>query len=801
MNLSQQEILHRLGCGESIQRICAESGLDRTQFNDWWQQTIQSRVPAVDGTTLAAVTASVMVERDRWGIPHVFADNDTDLFFGFGVAVAQDRLFQLDYLRRKGSGRLSEVLGQNALPLDTIARTVGLHRIAAAEWQRLESRVRQLVESFTAGVNHVINDTAESPPIEFDLLDYRPEPWQPTDCLVIEGEFRWYLTGRLPVIALPELAKRVLGEGPLFDEFLLGEADDESILHPGDYGSSADAHDSEPVGHVMNDPDAANGSNNWVVSGKRTTTGQPLLASDPHIAFEAVSCWHEIHLSGGSFNVAGMSYVGIPAVMFGRNERVAWGITNNICSQRDLYQEQISPEHPGCFLYDGHWETERRLTEIIRIKDRDSVEKTIRFSRNGPIVDALLPAQAAQTGPVSLKWLGGYEGGWLTSLLDMDRTGSVAEFRQALRPWHVPTFAMVIADTAGSTAFQTAGRIPVRGELERGYRPGWDPAHQWQGLIPFESMPATVNPSRGWIASANNRLAPDDYPYKLSGCWSSGWRARRIRQMIEARTHLAPEDMRSMHQDTKSMRAVELVPKLVELLKNQADEQVRNAVELLREWNCCCDMHSGAATIFNVFFTQWCRNVVSHRFGTELVDLMSNAVSGCAGRLLAADPTDWFDGADRQQCIVNTFEEAVRLLTARFGSDQRKWTWDQLHRMPLKHVLSDRGDLGALLDHGGDGIRGDMVTVCNTGSGEDWAAATGAGYRLVSDLSVQPPVLMAIDAQSQSGHPGSPHYRDQMETWRAGNYHEVSLARHSIGDSCVTRLRIESISRACASES
>ncbi|MEO2033158.1 MAG: penicillin acylase family protein [Planctomycetaceae bacterium] len=791
MKFSERVLLQQLGGGSSIENVCKAAGIGRGQFDKWWQQTIRSRVPTADGSIAADLGAAVTIERDRWGIPHVFADNDADLFFGFGVAMAQDRLFQLDYLRRKGMGRLSEVLGEKALPLDTIARTVGLNRIAVEEWQQLELRVRQLVESFTAGINRVISETADAPPIEFDLLDYRPEPWQPTDCLVIESDFRWYLTGRLPVIAIPELAKRTLGDGMLLEEFLQGEADDESILHPGEYPPSAPADAREAVGHVMNDPDSAIGSNNWVLSGQRTSTGKPLLGSDPHIAFEAVSCWYEVHLSGGSFNVAGMSYVGIPAVMFGRNERVAWGITNNICSQRDIYQEQIDPKQPGCFLYDGRWEPERSLTEVIRVKDCDPIETTIRFSRNGPIVDELLPEEAKFTGPVSLKWLGAHGGGWLTAMLDMDRADTVANFRNALRPWQVPTFALVIADTGGSIALQTSGRIPIRGDLQRGYRRGWDPADQWQGLIPFESMPAVVDPPRGWIASANNRLAPDDFPWKLFGCWSSGWRATRIRQMIEARPHLSPDDMRTMHQDTKSLRAAELTPVLIPLLQNHSDGHVRDAVIALSEWNFCCDQESTATTVFNVFFTRWCHRVAAQRFDASAIDLISAAASGCAGRLLTADPAGWFDGADRERCIVETFEESIKLLIDRFGSDQRQWTWGQLHRMPLQHVLSNRGDLGELLDHGGVGVQGDMVTVCNTGSGAEWSAATGAGYRLVSDLSVQPPVLLAIDAQSQSGHPGSPHYSDQFDTWRSGNYHQIPLVRDSIGESCVTRLRIE----------
>ncbi|MCE9524688.1 MAG: penicillin acylase family protein, partial [Planctomycetales bacterium] len=505
MRLFDKDSLLRLGAGESIAALCRDLGIDRAEFDRRWQATIESRVPPNSGKVSAGVEAGVDIQRDRWGIPHIYARSDRDLYFGLGYAMAQDRLFQLDYLRRKGLGRLSEVLGKSGLELDIVARTVGLNRIAAAEWERLPDAVKEVLEAFSAGVNGLMEQSGDNLPIEFDLLGYRPEPWTPIDSLAIESEFRWYLTGRFPIIVMPELAKRQLGEGELYREYLLGEADDEPILWPGEYeprGKDPSPRKPEPVGQAVNDPHGAIGSNNWVLAGNRTTTGRPLLASDPHIAFEAVSCWYEAHLCGGSYNVAGMAYAGIPAIMFGRNEKVAWGITNNICSLRDLYQERTSPQHPGCFEYNGQWEPARELTEVIQVRGGDPVKKTVRFSRNGPVVDDILPVAAKATGPVTLKWLGSYQGGWLTALLGMGKANNVAEFRESVRPWHVPTFSLVVADVTGHIAFQSAGRIPLRKDLQRGYRKGWDPADQWQGLIPFEEMPHLIDPKRGWIATA-----------------------------------------------------------------------------------------------------------------------------------------------------------------------------------------------------------------------------------------------------------------------------------------------------------
>lgn len=786
MTLLDKESLRRLGAGESIAALCGDLAIDRTEFDRRWQRTIESHVPATIGKVSAGVKAQVEIQRDQWGIPHIHSGSDHDLYFGLGYAMAQDRLFQLDYLRRKGLGRLSEVLGKSGLEMDTVARTVGLNRIATAEWERLSAQVKSVLEAFAAGVNLLIEQSGDNLPIEFDLLDYRPEPWTPIDSLAIECEFRWYLTGRFPIIVMPELAKRQLGDGPLYREYLLAEADDEPILWPGEYqprGNGATERRPEPVGHAVNDPDGAIGSNNWVLAGSRTTTGRPLLASDPHIAFEAVSCWYEAHLCGGSYNVAGMAYAGIPAIMFGRNEKVAWGITNNICSLRDLYQERTSPQHPGCYEFDGQWEPARELTEVIHVRGADSVTKTIRFSRNGPVVDDVLPAAAKNTGPVTLKWLGSYQGGWLTSLLGMNRARNVAEFREAVRPWHVPTFSLVVADDQGTIAFQTAGRIPIRGNLQRGYRPGWDPAHQWQGLIPFEEMPHVIDPPRGWIATANNRVAPDDFPHLLFGCWSSGHRALRIRQMIEAQAKHSAHDMGRMHQDARSLRAAECVPPLVAALKASKDRRILAAAKLLEEWNFEVAADSVPAALFNVFYSHWCKAVAAERFTGPAAELMAQGVQSCASRLLAADPAGWFQRSDRQARIVETFAATLDELAGKLGPDMATWHWGRLHRLPLKHVLSSRGDLGQLLDHGGEAVRGDMGTVCNTGGGPDFTAASGAGYRLIADFSANPPTLLAIDGQSQSGHPGSPHYGDQFPDWQAGRYHEIPLRQEPATDS------------------
>ena len=396
MAIDSRRILHQLGRGESVDDVRAAAGLTEAEFEAWWNEELQRRLAVIDGRASGPVGAAVEIQRDASGLPHIYAETDTDLFVGYGYAMAQDRLFQMDYLRRRALGRLAEILGPEAFEYDLLVRTVGLHRIAADETARLPAETAARYEAFATGVNAFIEDCRDLPPIEFDLLDYRPEPWRPLDSIALLGEFRWYLTGRFPVIAVPELARRALGDGPLYRAFTTPEAIDETILHPGEYATAGSGTD--PVEPPLGGIDDGTGSNNWVVGPSRSASGGALVVSDPHIAFGAPCCWYQAHLVGGRFNVAGAGYAGAPGIIFGRNRRVAWGITNNISSQRDLYQERTDPAHPGAFLYDGKWEPARERVEAISVRGEGVREEVVRSSRNGPIVDDILPGFAQGTG-------------------------------------------------------------------------------------------------------------------------------------------------------------------------------------------------------------------------------------------------------------------------------------------------------------------------------------------------------------------------------------------------------------------
>ena len=785
MNLPEADILRRLGSGGSIESVYAAAGLPREGFEVWWRDQLASRLPDMAGSRRVAISSDVQILRDEWGIPHVLASQDQDLFFGYGFAMAQDRLWQLDYLRRKAMGRLAEILGQSELAQDVLVRTVGIPRLAAREVEMLPLGTLRRLEAFSQGINAAMGDCKGRLPIEFDLLGYDPEPWSPVDSVAIWSEFRWYLTGRLQAIAIPELAKRTLGKGPLYRAFLTPEIGDETIMPRGSYPARPSGV--EEVFDSGGVPDEGIGSNNWVVAGDHTVSGAPLLASDPHIAFGSVSCWYEVHLSAGRLNVAGAGYVGVPGIIFGRNERVAWGVTNNPCSQRDLYQEKTDPQHPGHFLYDGTWEPASEITERVAVKGSKPVNVTVHFSRNGPIVDHLLPPEVRETGPVSLRWLGETFSDEVSCMLAANQAGSCDEFRESLRNWRVPTWNLVFADVEGHIGYQCVGRIPIREGWDRGYRHGWDPSHRWQGFIPFEGMPKLADPQRGWVVTANNPNAPKDFPYPLSGTWPYGNRARRIREMIEEKETMSYEDFARMQLDLLSVRAREAVPGLTALLSEASEPRVRMAVAYLEAWDFKMEPGQVAPSIFSFFFHRWRKAVARERYHNDGDPVMVS--HGLSLDLLSEDRDGWFISTGREQAAQEAMVQALDDLEERLGSDMSGWAWGRVHVMELNHYLSGCGELKGLLSRRGEPVGGNETTPCSTGP--EYMAVGGSNYRLIADLADDPPGLRAVSASGESGHPGSPNYCDQFDEWLAGRYHYLPLDRERTEATARWRLQLK----------
>jgi penicillin amidase len=798
---TDRERLRRLGRGDSIATICRDEGWSRPTFEDWWRSELTHRSAPDTQQGFVGLDAPVEIIRDGRGIPHIFAANDHDLSVGWGVAMAQDRLFQLELQRRKGHGSIAALLGIAGLEFDRIAHVIGFPALAQAELDRLDPGIRRLLDAFASGVNWAIERMGGALPIEFELLDATPGQWSALDLLACVTAWRWQFTGRPHVIAGPELLKRHLGDPRLVDALLLAarEADTPILPRDASYPERAGAAAAQAIAGD------STGSNNWVVAGSRSRSGAPLLASDPHMPYVSYSAFHEVGLHGGSFDAVGAALVGMPGLLFGRNRRLTWGITNNICSLRDLYQER-PVSHPDngsrpAFDYAGVAEPASTRDVPIEVRDADDVSLTVVATRNGPLVDDLLPPLARDTGPVSMRWLGTEPCDWPGALLRLMRAQSVAEGSSAVDGWRVPTFNLLLADASGSIAYRSTGQIPLRSIPERGYRPGWDPAHQWTGVIPADGMPRAIDPARGWLASANNRPAPDDYPFPLSGTWDEGLRARRIGVLIEEHTPLDRETLSMMHADVHASRADDTLPPMLALFEKVADEPGRAVLRILGTWDRRATPESAGAAIYEVVYWRWCQAVLEERLGDRsLADYLTPWGAGLASALCHGDEVGWFAPGRREAVAGEVLRRAIEELSV-LGPDPAEWRWGALHTLRLRHPLSGRGDLGELLDKPTVEVGGDLTTLNNSGfdPGRDlhspkgpraWEATSGAGYRLEVDMGESPPAAWTITAESQSGDPGSPHWDDQRADFLAGRVRRLPLDRAEVEAEAQTSTRL-----------
>lgn len=750
------------------------------------ERYLASKVPPATLSLDAGVLRPVRIVRDRRGVPHIYADTARDLFFGQGFAVAQDRLWQLDYLRRKALGRLGEVLGRAVIDSDRRSRVLGFASIADAEVATLDADAAEALDGFSAGINAWMESTRGNLPIEFEILEYEPERWSPRDSLAIHRALLWQLTGRLENLAAAEIARRVLGE-TLAADFLTTESPDESILAgAGHRGAGA-----------TGGSDAAGGSNNWAVSPGRSATGRALVASDPHLPFSLPAGLHVSRLSGAGYDVAGAGFVGMPGVLFGHNDRIAWGITNLVASPRDLYVETVHPEDAGRYRENGGWVPFSTRREEIHVRDAAPVTLEVRSTSRGPVVDDIVPSLPDSKGvSLSLRWTGQERLGDVQVTLDVNRASDWASFRRALSRWRLGVFNFVYGDVDGHIGWQAAGSIPVRGEGDRtrGYRPANDPSHAWNGYIAFDALPSLFDPPRGWVGTANNRPVPDDFPRPLYGWWAPGHRAARIREHFESRGKVGPRDCEAMQYDSYSVRAAQAVPRLWE--RFAGDPELRTQfLSRLESWDCRFTPDSIAATVFETFFELWWEGVIRSRFPADVQPFLISlgAGSGLALRLIVdGQPEGWFSDNSLGAALAATARAALVELTRRLGPDPSAWRWGAVHRVSFKHPLDGRRGTRGLFASPPAEAHGTSHVLNNNGfaHGHRFDVTQGPEFRLVVDLGDLDRCAMTLTT-GQSGQPGSPHYLDHLPHWLSGDAVTLPWSRAAVDAAATGEVRLE----------
>lgn len=783
-------------------------------------------LPQVNGTlNVAGLNASVEILRDEWGVPHLYAENEDDLFFAQGYVHAQDRLWQMEMNRRVGYGRLAELFGEVAFNTDRLLRTLGFARAAINDLASVDAGGLHIMEMYARGVNAYLASARRGKrlPPEFTLLGFSPARWQPLDSVVWAKVMAWNLsanwdmellraafTGKLGAARAAQLEPEDVPENP-------------TIIPPAVFRNVATTM-LEQLQEAETFPTIRMGgaSNNWVVDGNKTFTGMPLLANDPHLAAQVPGIWYENHLVAPTFEVTGVSFPGVPWVVIGHNRDLAWGCTNAFPDVQDLYIEKANPANPRQFEFRGEWETATLVREEIRVKGRrrPHVEEVV-VTRHGPIVNRVVPVAQPDTPPLALRWTG-YEPSRITRAVDgVNRARSWADFCEALRYWTVPSQNFVYADRQGNIGYYQPGLIPIRSKgMGLVPTPGWTGEYEWSGWIPHEGLPHTFNPPEHLIVSANNQVVGDDYPYHLALDHSNGYRAARIAALLCEKEDLSPDDFAHIQQDFYCAPAQKLTVHLRNLKPRDPFE--RRALDELRSWDHNLTADSVAGGVYKTIEYFALRRIFGDKLGDDLVDyyigkgihpflspisLYYDKSLVTLERILRDAQSPWYRDVQtgyersREEILALALGDAVAALREHYGDDASRWAWGNLHRVEFKHPLGARKPLGLLFNRPALPVGGDQNTV--------WQGAYVPQFP-IKQLGFVPSWRQIIDLgdwdnsraihlPGQSGHPASKHYADMIGPWSRGEYHPLLWSRDRVESHAEKRLMLEAdLSRAPA---
>jgi penicillin amidase len=767
----------------------------------------QRVLPVTAGTlTVTGAKAPVRIERDSQGIPTIRAASPEDAWFGLGFAHAQDRLWQMETHRRIGAGRLAEAFGPSAVDTDRFLRALAVRRAAATQWARLEGEARGALLAYAAGVNAFLQDHLRARPPEFLVLGLQPEPWDPVDSLAWMIMMAWDLGGnwstellrmrlalQLPVARINELLPPYPGTEPL------PTADYAALVRQWGVSPSlgATALRDAPESGVE-----GVGSNNWVVAGSRTHSGKPLLANDPHLKLSAPALWYFARLEAPGLKVAGATMPGLPVVVLGQNEHIAWGFTNTNPDVQDLYLERIDPADPGRYQTPQGWARFERFAEVIRVKGGSDVPLTVRATRHGPVIsDADVPATrgldgaAAGAAPryaLSLRWTAlDPDAGTVSAALRMNRARSAAEFVDAAQGYVAPMQNMVVADAQGESghiAWVAAGRVPRRGPAHdlQGLvpAPGWDARYDWQGYLAPTETPRDRDPARGWIATANQRIHGPDYPHYLTSEWAAPYRQQRIEQLLEAQPRHDRESLAAIQADVLSLGAQALLPRLKAARSDHA--LAAKVAPLLAAF----EGEMAADAPMPALFHAWVRHLTERVLADELGPLWGSQFGNnrsfrdAIERILARDDPWWCDDkrtagtAETCQAHVDAaLGDALEELRQRLGDDPSAWRWGELHTARAEHRPFSRVKALAGFFELRVPVPGDTHTVNvsrvnqlpDPTTGERYLTEHGPSLRALYDLA-DPSQSRFMHSSGQSGIPLSPLYRSFARDWAAVRY-------------------------------
>lgn len=725
---------------------------------------------------VAGLASEVRVVRDAHGVPHIEAESRSDAVFALGFVHAQDRLWQMEFQRRLGSGRLAEAVGSSGLTADRFFRTLGVRRSAEASLAYLGSEERAVLDAYVAGVNAFLERRTGVLPPEFLVLRLEPEPWTPTDVIVWQKMMAWDLTGsQLSDETLRAQLVSALGSDRAARLFP-GHPEDGPVTLPNFSALYREIPWSTIARHIPH-LDPANGSNAWVVSAEHTASARPLLANDPHLGLQAPSHWYLAHLSAPGWEIAGATLPGTPAMLLGRNRRIAWGFTNTGSDVLDLFVERVDPADPNRYLAPTGSLGFTTRREVIAVSGSEDVVLDVRETRHGPVISDVVGSAAAAAGAghvVAMRWTALDEDDTtIGAALAMADAQNWPQFVAALERWVVPQQTMVYADTDGNIGLIAPGRVPVRaGGRGVSPSPGWTGAYDWVGTVPYEALPRSSNPGDGVLVAANHRLVGADYPYLLTDDWGSPYRAERIHELLAATRRHTLDSFAAMQSDVTSLHARAFLEHLRDAVP--MTPVARQAQALVADWDGRMAAESAAPLVFSAWYRSLVREIAEDELGSAF-DAYFGFRPAFVASVLAGDGA-WCD--DIRTTLVETCRDiasrALQIgaaeLVERYGTEMEAWSWGEAHEAVMEHAVMSGTPLGR-----GFGLRGPndggpfTVDVGSFSIRDPYSQDHGSGFRGIYDLSDLESSRF-IHATGQSGNPLSIRYRDLFGRWIDNRY-------------------------------
>jgi penicillin amidase len=773
-----------------------------------WHRLFRHPLPKTKGSiSVKGLESQITICRDRFGVPRIEARSNTDLCFGHGFCIGQDRLWQLEFYRRVASGRIAEFAGRDGLKADRVMRTLGLKRIADGEVATIPASGRNYLEAYAAGVNAAIA-AAPAPPFELQLLRIEPEPWTVADSLAIgkvvalgfstnmEQElFRAELVSLIGAEKVARLEPQYPGGNPV-------------ITQPGTPWPGGGIELAAQIAEVRQAVGLSlerAGSNNWAVSGERSTTGKPLLANDPHISATIPDVWYAVDLSAPDIEMRGGSLPGTPGLVIGQSPHVAWGFTNVMADVQDLYVERVRSAHegqPAQYEFEGEWRPMTVTHERIAISGTHPEPFEIWETHHGPIVNRALAADGPE--PLALAWTALREPWPSAAGIELGLATSGRELVAGLSDFAVPCMNLVWADAGGSIGYKLIGKLPRRrGGCPDLPKPGWTGEYEWDGYIPFEELPEIVDPPGGTIVTANNRIAPDDYPHHITSEYLDGYRAARITELLEEKERHSLDDFERIQADLLSIPGRETAARLARL--TPTDQPSVRAIERLRSWDHRMDPDSVAATIYAAFTTHFSRAVAEAVIGDTAAARHWISLSRVGFTEMTSSPwrfqarllelweeadAELIGGRDWDELALEALRAGLAELGALHGDDPAAWRWGRVHGLRFVHPLGDgHTQVSKVLDRvlsrrvPAGGSQETVNCVGYVPHDGDYSGKWAASFRLLADVS-DPERSRWQHMTGQSGHPGSRHYDDLLQDW-------LACRTNPVAQPAVSKLRLD----------